>query len=146
MGKCLYCNHETNKSIMINGFDGFDKKEQRVFCCCSEHAEEIYKYNSFANKNGKKFIIFISLISISVCIMIPLAFVINNLIISIVIGFLPFILLGQLLVRYPFTTPTSTQKIGIKKSVAKAKKIGVLLQIAVIILAIIAYILISIFT
>lgn len=145
MGKCLYCNRETDNSIMINGFDGFDKKEQIVFCCCSEHAEEINKYNSFANKNGKKFIAFMSLISISVCIMIPLAFMINNLIISLVIGFLPIILLGQLLIHYPFTTPTSTRKVGIKQSVTKAKKIGVLLQIVAVLLAIITYILIRIF-
>lgn len=145
MGKCYYCNNETNNTIKINGYDGFEKSEQIVFCCSENHEKEINEYINYSNRYGKRFTILICLLSILVCGAIPLAFYIKHLFLSLIVTFLPFILMGQLIYIYPFATPQSTKKIGVKNSVIKTKKLGRLMQIISLILAIILFISIKLF-
>lgn len=143
MGKCLFCNKDTEKSIKVEGYDGLSKSEQIVFCCSKEHEQEIKKYYDNANEHGKRFIILILLLSLSVCGTIPLAFYVNNLIVSIVIAFLPFVLIGQVIYVYPFATPQSTRKRGIASSVEKTKKLARFIQIISIVLAVLLFIIIK---
>ena len=143
MGKCLFCNKDTEKFINVKGYDGFSKSEQIVFCCSEEHEEEIKKYYDNTNKYGKRFMILISLLAISVCGTIPLAFYVDNLVLSMVIGFLPFVLIGQVIWVYPFATPQSTRKMGISNAIERTKKLARFIQIFSIVLAVLLFIVIE---
>lgn len=132
------------KVYKSKGYDGFSKSEQIVFCCGEDHEKEIKDYYEYTNKYGKRFIILITLLSISVCGAVPLAFYINNIVLSMVIGFLPFVLIGQVIYIYPFATPQSTRKFGIKNSVRKTKKLARFIQIVSIVLSILLFIVIKV--
>lgn len=43
MGKCFYCNCETEGQESLYGYDGFEKVGQTLYCCCDEHKAVIHK-------------------------------------------------------------------------------------------------------
>lgn len=137
MGKCIYCNKETEKTRIIKGYNGNLIGEQKVFCCSEEHGKETDQYIKFVLEKGTRFAILIILITFSIMITLPIAFNIKNIYIGVFIGLLPFILLGQILYIYPFTTPITTERLGIKKAKYLTEKLGRIIQLVSLILAII---------
>lgn len=133
MGKCFYCGNETTDTISFEGIEGIEKKQMVQYCCSNEHEEEIVKFNLFVNKNYKKFFTFMIILSLSVAITTPLAFFVNNLMLGGFIAVLPIFLIGLVIYKYPFATPQTNSKHGLKQAIKITKRIGIFFELVAVV-------------
>lgn len=77
---------------------------------------EIEKELNYSSKYGKLFIVLVCLIALPVAIALPLGCYIKDLLLEIIIEFLPFVLLGVVIYVFPFCTPEAEKKMGLKKA------------------------------
>ena len=131
MSKCAYCNKaDVDSRVSINTWDGLGRRDQDFYYCSDVCRREIEDFSEYANQNAKRFLVFVGVTVLSMVFSNGLpgyASLIVN-----VSG----LLLGILLIKYPFANPMTEQLLGIKKAVQLVRFFGfgiVLLEAAYII-------------
>lgn len=140
MAKCSYCGKETKDKITINTFHGVGKEKVDFYYCSEEHKKYIEEFTEYVNKNA---IIFIVSILLDVMVLPTVGIIVGatlkNDYISAVSLIIMGMLLGLLIYRYPFATPTTNNGLGLKKSIKLTKTIGIGIFIVSVIVGISVY-------
>lgn len=124
MANCSYCGNEAKDKIKLSTFNGIGKQETDFYYCCEEHKKEIENFSSYVNKNAMKFIVLILLDVFAIMLTTPLGAILKNYNIAGIAMAVEIFLMGLLIIRYPFATPQTNQKLGLKKTIKLTKAIG----------------------
>jgi hypothetical protein len=125
MSKCSYCNkRDAEIKIILDTWNGTNRKKITYFVCSDECKTQLELFSGYVNKHVNKFIssilIVILVLIISLCLMVYL----NNIRLLILIYSVCIALMGSVFYRYPFATPETCQKYGLRKSIYIIKNIG----------------------
>ena len=130
MSRCSYCNNESSTDTMVlNTWNGAGKEKVTFQYCSEECKDQIVKFADYANKNSKKFLIFVSLDLLSLILLLVMSIAFNDKKDLLFAFFVPILFLGIILFKYPFATPFTNTKLGLKKSISILKIIGISLSV-----------------
>ncbi|PKM76909.1 MAG: hypothetical protein CVU90_10045 [Firmicutes bacterium HGW-Firmicutes-15] len=119
MTKCAYCNKSDVESrVSINTWDGLGRRDQDFYYCSDVCLREIEDFSEYVNQNAKRFLVFVGVIVLSMVFSNGLPG--NASLIVSIAG----LILGILLIKYPFATPLTNQWLGIKKAVLIVRGLG----------------------
>lgn len=120
MSKCVYCNKETENPQTVTA----GKEKDTVICCSDECAEKTQKFYDFVDKSKIPFWIGIALsMALLFSGVFAELFTKSLKTLSILIA-LSFILLGVTAIVFPFATPQTFERFGIKKATLIARILG----------------------
>ena len=129
MSKCSYCNKDFAESkITINAWNGTGYVNVTYFFCSEDCKNEII--NS-SNKVRNKAVLFLVLLIpvVLTFILFPALAILLKMKGFIYLAFgIPIFLLGFVLFKYPFATPETNDKWGLKKSIRRLKYTGFILM------------------
>jgi hypothetical protein len=129
MATCSYCTKDkTENKIIVNTWHGTVRKDVTFYYCCEDCKHHIEEYAKALNKQVKQFL-YLILTVVMTFILLPAvtALLKDQTLIFIAFG-VPAFLLGIVLFKYPFATPESNSKWGIKKSIKVLKSFGITLM------------------
>lgn len=129
MEKCSYCNKYSAESKMtLNTWKGSGRENVTFYFCSESCRNKIEKFSEHANSSVKKFLIFLLITILTLIICLILTIVLNEKrLISLVFG-IPIFFLGIIFYRYPFATPETTDRWGLKKSISVIRNSGKILM------------------
>ncbi|NLD47743.1 MAG: hypothetical protein GX660_11165 [Clostridiaceae bacterium] len=137
MSKCSYCGNEAKDKMVLNTYNGVGKDNLEFYYCNEEHKKEIEEFSEYVNKNAMKFIVAVLIDMFVLTVAVPVSFALKNVYINILLTIIPLIVLGILINKYPFATPDTNRKLGIKKAVKITKIAGKVVTAGAILAAII---------
>ncbi|AEV66885.1 hypothetical protein [Acetivibrio clariflavus] len=141
MPKCSYYGNEAKQRMVLNTYSGVSKDNLQFYYCNEEHKREIEKFAEYVNKNGMKFIILMLIDLLVLTIAVPVGFALKNIYVNAVLTIIPLVILGFLINKYPFATPDTNRKLGIKKAVKITKIMGKVITIGAILAGVVLVIL-----
>lgn len=126
--RCLYCNTSAEISPLKQE-TGKIAGPGHVFYYCSEDCHhEIANYVQKVNAESNRFLLLILGAALSFLPFLLLVFLsIYHTIFTALSTAIPLILVGMVIIRYPFATPETVKFWGIRKSVAVLKRLGIIL-------------------
>lgn len=121
--KCIWCGKKLNKNEIEKNLYYTELEWNESFRFCSEHCEEKFKvFIKDVEKNKNKFLLMLFgslIIYIIGTVMLSKIEIYQN---FFAVGY--FILLGLILIRYPYGTPETNKFLGIKKTINLIRGIG----------------------
>lgn len=128
MPKCSYCNKDDAENQMTLRTWVGSRQENALFYYCSESCKNaIEEFSIYVNNNVKRFLYLILIVILAFIIFPLLAFVFKEKQI-LFLGFsIPIFILGIVIRKYPFATPETSNKWGLKRSITVMKYIGIVL-------------------
>lgn len=122
--RCIYCNKKSESlKIAVN-------KDSEFYYCSDECKDKAIEFRQYEKESIKFFYVgFVVLPILAVVLAIVFSLMENVLLSSIMFG-LVFLLMGLSIFKFPFLTPQSEKKRGIKKSIQTGRNIGVIFMVA----------------
>ena len=126
--RCLYCNVTSETKALRQETGKIGGLGHGFYYCSDVCHDEIVSYNTRVNHESNRFLLLILGASFSFSPFLLLVFVTPypSIFSSLSVA-VPLILVGMVIIRYPFATPETLKFWGIRKSVAVLKRIGVIL-------------------
>ncbi|MDP4182482.1 MAG: hypothetical protein Q8942_15500 [Bacillota bacterium] len=134
MSKCINCNkNEAKIKFQVFTWSGIGKSNVNFECCSEECKKEVEEFCEYVNKNVMKFFILIFLGSFSFIPFIILYNIYKNELFG-ALGLTATLgLIGVAIILFPFSTPETNSKLGLRKAKKVTRIIGyVLLVISII--------------
>jgi len=140
--RCLYCNKSGETSLIRQETVKIAGSNHKFYYCCDRCHHEIVNYIQKVNDASNQFLLLILGAALSFLPFLLLVFLTPyHTVFSALATAMPLILVGLVIIRYPFVTPETIKFWGIRKSLTVAKRAG----IGMIISGVAAVVLICIF-
>ncbi len=140
--RCLYCNTSAEKSLLRQEAGKIAGFSHKFYYCSDGCQHEIVNYIQKVNDASNQFLLLILGAALSFLPFLLLVFLTPyHTVFTALATAIPLILVGLVIIRYPFVTPETIKFWGIRKSVTVAKRTG----IGMIISGVAAIVLICIF-
>jgi predicted nucleic acid-binding Zn ribbon protein len=126
---CIWCNRRDESLrqivVVVPNRLGLRPRERALFICSSDCEHRLRKFNDHVRRFG---FLFLSLIGLSLASLVALLFVLPKALIPVGLGsIISFI--GAALMVFPFPTPETVRLLGVRRSVALVRSLGVLLLV-----------------
>jgi YHS domain-containing protein len=129
--RCLYCNASAETSPLKQETGKIAGLGHGFYFCSESCHHEIVHYAQKVNSESNRFLLLILGSSLSFLPFLLLVFLTPyHTLFSALATAMPLLLVGLVIIRYPFVTPETIKFWGIRKSIAVAKKAGIVMIIA----------------